>query len=922
MRQATTAALLAALMLLPAAATAAPSSTPFAIMPGSFAVTPSTEKAGAHADLSIAFDFSHNAEGETFNDVRTVSFELPPGFIGNATSVPACTEAQLLGPELKPECPPGSQVGTISFKGSLAGNLSVMSAEPLFNMNPSRPGVPAELAFRSLIATQNLPLVVRPQDSRLVLNSPDLDVLAEPHDVSIALWGVPAESSHDPERGHECFSLNSEPECHGGGESANEQPRPFLSNPTSCGPSVAAIRADSWEDPEEWSQASAEAGPIVDCEGVPFDPVIEARPSSDSAESPSGFAVSLRVPQTPGDPSSTSTSALKGASFILPEGLSLNPSFAPGLGTCAPAQLRHETATSAPGEGCPKDAKIGTVEVATPILSELATGSIFLAEPFDNPTHSRFAAYLLVKAPARGLLIELAILLKADPVTGRLTISFEEGPQLPLSRLTLGFDGGQTAPFATPATCGAYEVRAELTPWSAPAEPRALAGPFAIDKGGGGVPCPAGQGTFHPELSAAPRSNVAGAFTPLDIRLSRKDGEAKLSRFSIELPPGLFGSLAGIPLCPDAAIAAARGGTGAEEREHPSCPAASELGHTLIEAGVGTALAQAPGKIYLAGPYQGAPLSLALLTPMLLGPFDLGTVVTRATFRIDPRSDGILLESPAAEPLPQVLGGIPLHLRDLRIHLDRPRFIRNPTSCRRKWVRATVTGLAAGEVERARVASPFQPTDCHRLGFAPSLRLTAFGGVHRNGHPGVRAVLASHSGEAGLSRATIFMPGSELLDVGHIRRTCEPQELEADRCPAASLYGHAKATSPILSEPLRGPVFLYTDPESRLPDLVAALRSRKVDFNLTGRLRLRAGSIEVKLGSVPDVPISKFVLEGEGGGKGLLVNSVDLCGHPQRIRARLLARNGKVENLRPPLAAACSGGPAERGRRAPDRSGG
>ena len=77
----------------------------------------------------------------------------------------------------------------------------------------------------------------------------------------------------------------------------------------------------------------------------------------------------------------------------------------------------------------------------------------------------------------------------------------------------------------------------------------------------------------------------------------------------------------------------------------------------LVGAGAGPQPYYTPAKIYLAGPYYGgplsasAPVSVVIITPAVAGPFDLGTVVTRAGLYLDPaprRSRSRATRSPAS----------------------------------------------------------------------------------------------------------------------------------------------------------------------------------------------------------------------------------------------------------------------------------
>lgn len=929
------AVVVAGVLWVVAGAAAKPSEKPFKIVPGSFHVTPSTYRAGAHEDLTVTFNFETTA-GKTNNDLKSSVVELPPGFIGSNTAVPTCSAAQLLA-TAEPDgegtlCPPASQVGTISLDLT-AGPEPTRETFPLYNMEVSSFGIAAQLGFRTALLSQLLSVNVRPGDSGLTITSPNVVEIAEAHDVSVTTWGVPALHLHDPQRGQICGNFGSHFECLGGGEEADVAPRPFLSNPTACESSVARMRADSWEDPDSWTTEETAVEPIVECESVHFEPAIEAQPTVGAAESPTGLDFAIGLPQTWESPETISTADLKDATVTLPEGMSLNPSEGAGLGYCTEAQFEEEASEYVPGQGCPSESKVGTVEVETPVLAEKAKSTdsaVYVAKPFDNPFHSLLALYIVARIPSRGIVVKVAGEVHPDPVTGRLTTTFPKNPQVPFSKFSLHFDQGATSPLVTPAACGAFTVSGELTPWSAPLEPTSLsAPPFAITSGVHGGLCPSGGlPPFHPLLHAGSYSNQAGAYTPFYIRLSREDGEQEITHFSIKLPPGLVGKLAGIPLCSDAAIAAAKARTGQhggqEEEESPSCPAASQIGRTEVEAGVGSVLASAPGKIYLAGPYHGAPISVAAITSAKVGPFDLGTVVVREGLKVNPETAEVFVDATGSDPLPHIIQGIPTHLRNIRIYMDRPEFVLNPTNCSQTSTASTVLGsgkdfASEADDQPVTVSSPFQVANCAALAFKPALALKLLGKTRRGGLPKLVATVTYPEGGsyANIARAVVSLPDSELLEQGHIGTSCTRVQFNAgggngEQCPPTSIYGHARALTPLLEEPVEGPVYLRSNGgERQLPDLVAALHSKDININLLGfidsvhKKGSEKSSIRTRFLSVPDAPVSKFTLEMFGGKKGLLINSTNLCKGSHRARARFTGQNGKLYETEPKVQARC-----------------
>jgi hypothetical protein len=955
------AGILLAALLLASTARAMPTTESLEISPGSFHIVPSTTQAAAHADLTTSFDFAHEPNGQTHDDVRTVVVRLPAGFDASNTAVPTCSYLQLIsGTETLPACPVASQVGQISFEiVNPHGGAPAQFTVPLYNMEVTSFGVAGELGFKTILFTQVLSIAARPDDLGLTATTPDI-AKSEPRNVSVTVWGVPASHAHDDQRGVTCGEGFEVPAlCHheiGGGEpvEAGEPAKPFLSNPTSCEPHVAHIEADSWEEPANWTTAETEVGPIGECDRVPFEPSLEVQPTTTSAESPSGLEATIVVPQAWENPQTLSTANLKDARVRLPVGFTINPSAGVGLGACSPAQYAAESASSLPGQGCPPESKIGSIVIETPLLKEKVEGAVYVATPYDNPFPepghpggALLALYVVAKDPPRGIIVKAAGEVHPDPVTGQLVTTFLNNPQQPFSRFILRFRPGATAPLVSPPLCGSYGVSAALTPWSTPLTAHLVESqPFQISSGVREGACPSG-GTppFHPQAIAGATNNAAGTYSPFYLRVIRQDGEQELTRFSTVMPPGLTGNLTGIPFCPDSAIQAAREQSGAQAEAQPSCPVASKVGHSLVGAGVGTVLAQTPGSLYLAGPYHGAPLSLVSVTSAKVGPFDLGTVVIRFALRINPITAQVEVDATGSDPIPHIIKGIVVHVRDIRAYIDRPSFIKNPTSCERMQIANTVTGAGAdpsnpADQQAVNVASPFQAADCQALAFKPSFKASVTGKNSKVSGAGLTVKIAYPNApqgtQANIHAVKVELPKQLPSRLTTLQKACLASVFEANpaSCPAASVVGHATAVTPILPVPLSGPAYFVSNGNARFPELIMVLQGYGITIDLHGETFIdKHGITSSTFHQVPDQPVTSFELTLPQAANSALAANTNLCnlthttithktvrrkvhGHTRRVRVsvrhttraglkmptEITAQNGMVIHQATPIA--------------------
>jgi hypothetical protein len=520
----------------------------------------------------------------------------------------------------------------------------------------------------------------------------------------------------------------------------------------------------------------------------------------------------------PGQETPLRQSHVRSARVVLPVGVALNAPLGGGLETCADA--------AAPA--CPAASDVGDARVETPLVGAL-TGDVFLGTP------ARGDPYRLVVVLARpGVQLVLRGSVALDAQTGRITTTFDDLPQVPFTQFALTFRGGDRAVLLQSDRCGAQEASATLTPWSGGAAKTAAATYETTD-------CAA---TLTPGLGVSASTTAAGASPAVAITVERPDRQPVLRDLELALPPGLLGRLASVP----------DGG---------------QVGTVEVTAGAGGEPLTLGGTIALA-PGTGDELAaLVVRIPAAVGPFDLGTVELRSGLRLRP--DGGL--DVVTRDLPALLQGIPLEVRRMVLRLDRPGFMLNPTSCAAKTVGARINGVA--------VSAPYPVTGCDRLAFSPRLAAFLSGGrpaARKGGSPTLTTTITQPEGQAAMRSAAVTLPPALAANIAAIGAACKAADPAA--CPASSTVGAAEAVTPLLAQPLRGPVVLAAVPGTALPKLVVLLRGQ-IPLRLDADVGFDADQRTVAtFAAVPDVPVTRFALTLNGGPGGLSTAATDLCDRP------------------------------------------
>jgi hypothetical protein len=865
----------------------------------SLQVSSSTTQAGGHPDLVASFALEKPGQPES---ARDITVRLPEGLFGNPNAAEKCSAEDFA----LTQCPIDSQVGTITVKANYGGfDKTLLGTAPVFDMESQSPAETARFAFIAPIANVpvNIPISVRTDgDYGLDMTVAGITQLIPLYSADISIWGFPAATAHDKERFTKgapgkpagcvgqatafCASQNGSaphPSTH--------QVVPLIDNPATCTgePLPFKLIVTTYQDPGNPSEASGEYPATTGCENQTFNPVFNAALTSGRADSPAGLEMQLKAGQFLGLANSPST--LRSAELLLPEGISINPDAADGQSACDDDLANLDS--TGPDE-CPDNSKIGNFDIGTPALDAPLTGSLYFAEPKPGDQYR-----VLMVASGFGINAKVTASVHPDPVNGQLRMSVDDLPQVPFETFNLHLFASDRGLVATPTHCRVYQADSVFVPWNASLAPQRSRPNLLIDSGPKDSPCPGEVRPFEPRLEAGSSNPVAGDFTDFHLKLDRDDGDQFLGDLNFRMPPGFTGSLRGIPYCSEASIAAAAANLGRSERIAPSCPAASQIGTTNVAAGPGGHPFHAVGKMYLAGPLNGAPISLAAVTPAIAGPYDYGVVVVRVGLNIDPLTAQV---SAVSDAVPKIIGGVPIRMRSIQVNIDRPNFTINPTNCSPFTVDSQGIGDQGTVTD---FSSFFLIVNCATLPFKPKLTMRQVGrrGTNRSTNPQLKLDLRTRPGDANIKSLVVTLSHSFEIDQRHLGNICAEKELAEKECAGRTPIGRATTKTPLLDQPLSGPVYAVSG-SGGLPRLAFILNGQ-VSLVPRADTKTVGGRLQTMVPVVPDAPIGHFALTIFGGKRGYLINTRDLCEHTPVTGVGFTAQNGRKLSRKVKVKAAC-----------------
>lgn len=857
---------------------------------------------------------------------KDLDLDLPPGLIVNPMGLAQCPLSEFLTPVggEEDECPAETAVGVASVSAYVAGETETFVA-PVFNIEPVAGSV-ARLGFyiAQIHDAVLLDTSVRSGESYgMTLDVTNIDQAAGVTGAQLTLWGAPGAAEHDSTRGWGCL-LRAREAKPGSGEltsaacnpTEDRHPQPLLTLPDACGEAMSSVLlGDSWAQPSP--RTIAKLGETMlpalgGCNRMRFEPSLQVVPDVREGSTPSGLALTVGASQAINeDAAAIATSDPRALSVTLPEGMTLNVSSLNGLAACSESEA---------GAGsCPDASKVATVRIGTPLLGAgrylegaayLASPQNFAGFPAENPFEAWLAIYVLAEEPESGLRLKLAgqIQLGGEPgveglAPGQVREIIEGLPQFPIASAEIHFLGGERALLATPAHCAGYTASAMLTPWSAsgpsteasPSSGVSVSSAFEITSAPNGGACPGAALPFSPALAAGPTNLNAGAFGSVTSTIVRGDGQQSVSAFSLRYPAGLSGVLAGVAPC------------GEERANAGTCGGESQIGEATLSAGLGADPVTLTGKLFLTGPYDGAPFGLSIAVSPDAGPLvpqHGQPIVVRAKVEVDPKTAAVTVTTaPAGQEhsLPASVEGIPLQVKDLNILVNRSGFALNPTSCDPTQVEGSVRAAEGASVP---VSTPVQLTNCASLKLQPALALSASIGTSAAQGAGLTAKVSEPAGSL-TSRANLAKIGLELPKALSLRHTtvvkaCASAQFESNPagCPPESDVGEAKVTTPLLSVALQGPVLLVSHPGQALPWLQTVLQGEGLSVDLAGQTSTSASGLSaVTFASLPDEPFDtieltlpagpRSALQASGGGGSSLCAATKTVTVKKRVKVRV-----------------------------------
>jgi hypothetical protein len=825
-------------------------------------------------------------DGKGGGIVTHVRTDVAPGVSTNPQAVPMCSMAEFNGVAgevapgsglfLEPTCKPESEIGLNDVVVWLGPEASPKGGDlPIANNVVYNLQQPQGLASDFGVAVK-LPKAL----TEALLGGPTPQLYAHTLIEGSVEWGAEAAGTGKSDY-HDYFEINVSPALPLISSrltfKGNIGVGGFLTNPTSCtgiGPQTTTKLALKFEKGE--SDEANYSTPIGTdgCGIVPFEPGFGLTQGNKASDQPDGITTEFSLPH---DPVPTlphlDSSQVKTATVVLPEGITLNPSAAAGLEACTPEQFGKNATTGVNTKGpvaCPEGSRLGTVALNVPGLPDGSlTGHAYLGGPASGPiTGPPYTLYVAAESERYAVVVRLKGETVPDATTGRLTTTFASNPEQPFSNLTVHFNGGPLAPLANSLKCEASSATTTFTPFTNTAAKSPLAS-FEVNGCAATLP-------FAPTQSTSSEPGQGGANSTFTLNFGRAPGEQYLTAIKTVLPPGLVGAISTVTPCTEA------------QATTNACTSASQIGTVSVASGAGSPFTF-NGKVYLTGPFEGAPYGLSIVVQAIGGPFNLGPVTARAKIEVDPHTAQVIVTD---SKLPSIVGGIPTRIRSVTVSVNRQGFQRNPTNCSVFSTESTLTGSFGAT---STVKTPFQAEGCSALAFKPSFKAVTNGKFSKASGASIETTINQAPGQANIKSVKVQLPKQLPSRLTTLQKACLQAVFAANpaSCPAGSMVGTARANTPVLPVQMKGTAYLVSHAGLAFPDLDLVLDGNGVRVILVGNTDIKKGITTTTFATTPDVPVTSITVNLPLGPHSALAAFGDLCTAALVMPTTIIGQNGK-----------------------------
>ncbi|MDO9357059.1 MAG: hypothetical protein Q7T55_25400 [Solirubrobacteraceae bacterium] len=803
--------------------------------------------AAARTDFCVAFYFD-GGPPSTGDDVRTTIANTPQGFLATADTSPQCTLAQYaVETKEKSNCPENTQVGEgearIRVDIGFGQTIYQTVKAKIWNLEHSKDEV-AGIGIELRPALGPFELSPIKLKSRTTLR-PNPDV-----GLTTIIDGQPREATI-PVLGNRPIALDGFFLRFWGSKTDHpSMPQSFALLGSDCSKDQLSTITGVTYSGEQTN--ATDSYRLTDCDKAPFGVQTKVTTSERRPDVNTSVTVELSVDQNE-DPKVTAN--MGKTVLTLPAGLELGAQLASGpdsLPLCTAAQFgwdRSERST------CPAASQVGDVTFISPLQANEFSGAAYVGEqPAEGELPQLFIEGGFGTAPDSPR-VKLRGTMKID-ADGRIESTLDDLPQVLFRTFRLTFRGGEHSAMVTPRQCGTTTGYVEATPASDGIARRQEL-PLTIDED-----C-IDPNLFTPSIAVSTANPQAGARTVTTVDTVRPDRQARITKVVANLPAGIISDLNLATECTvDQAAAFA-------------CPETSRIGTVTSTSGVGPKPLSITGDVYLRTRDEGAVAGVVIMVPVKFGGVDLGKLNVAA--RIELRQPDLGLRFIA--DVPTRYKGLSLNLRSFSVALDRPGFAINPTNCSPL---SSVSSLFSDRGAQADVPSTFRVSGCEKLSFDPGLAFSLTGKTGQGDKPSLGVKVSLPAGGSNIKSTRVVLPDGIGADLVTARRACPGTDWDAGTCSPDAITGKVTATLSITSEVVSGTVSLVKVAGEPLPGIGIQLQGRFA-ARILGTIAIdqKSGQLVTNLPSLPDVPLTVFDLQMEGGPRGALISTKKLCSSPK-----------------------------------------